>query len=368
MTEAPGPGLTSRALAVQVRTLEFYRQLGIADLVIDGGVEIAGINFWVQGARAARVPLRQIGEGMSPYPFALVFPQDAHERLLIAQLEKLGVAVERRTELIRMSQDAAGVSVTLRRPDGSEENCRVDYLAGCDGASSTIREQLGIGFPGGTYSGLFYVADVDASGPAIDRELHVDLENADFVLLFPMKEQGRVRLVGLVREQEMPGPGELSFDDVRGKAIEHLRLTHWHRALVLDLSGAPPGGGQLPERPRLPPGRRRPHPQPGRRAGDEHRHRRRGEPGLEAGGGAEGKGSAESAGQLRAGTDRLRPAPGGHHRPGIHPRHPAWCYRPIRAHPAGSHVGAPVEPAAAVSALPVSHRLADRGELSTRAL
>ena len=226
-----GPGLTSRALAVQVRTLEFYRQLGIADLVIDGGVEIAGINFWVEGARRARVPLRQIGEGMSPYPFALVFPQDAHERLLIAQLEKLAVTVERRTELTRMIQDVSGVSVTLRRPDGTEENARVDYLAGCDGASSTTREQLGIGFPGGTYSGLFYVADVDASGPAIDRELHVDLENADFVLLFPMKAPGRVRLVGLVREQEKTGSGELSFDDVRGKAIEHLRLTigtvHW---------------------------------------------------------------------------------------------------------------------------------------------
>src|SRR5205085_1752644 len=31
------PGTTSRALAVQARTLEFYRQVGIADAVIDGG-------------------------------------------------------------------------------------------------------------------------------------------------------------------------------------------------------------------------------------------------------------------------------------------------------------------------------------------
>jgi 2-polyprenyl-6-methoxyphenol hydroxylase-like FAD-dependent oxidoreductase len=226
-----GPGLTSRALAVQVRTLEFYRQLGIVDLVIDGGVQVAALNFWVQGSRAARVPLRQIGEGMSPYPFALIYPQDAHERLLISQLEQLGVTVERQTELIRMSQDDAGVSVTLRLPNGAEESKCVDYLAGCDGASSTVREQLGIGFPGGTYSGVFYVADADAAGPAVDRELHVDLEDADFVLLFPMKEQGRVRLVGTVRESDKAQRGELSFDDVRGKAIEHLRLTvgqvHW---------------------------------------------------------------------------------------------------------------------------------------------
>ncbi|HEX2476006.1 MAG TPA: FAD-dependent oxidoreductase, partial [Lacipirellulaceae bacterium] len=44
------PGTTSRALAVQVRTLEFYRQVGMADLIISGSVKIAGLNFWVKGA------------------------------------------------------------------------------------------------------------------------------------------------------------------------------------------------------------------------------------------------------------------------------------------------------------------------------
>src|SRR6202046_817811 len=68
------PGTTSRALAVQARTLEFYRQVGLADAVIAGGVKIANLNFWVKGARAARVPLQRIGEGLSPYRFALVFP------------------------------------------------------------------------------------------------------------------------------------------------------------------------------------------------------------------------------------------------------------------------------------------------------
>ena len=51
----------------------------------------------------------------------------------------------------------------LKRPDGSEETCEAAYLAGCDGAHSTVRETLEIGFPGGTYEGLFYVADVEAA-------------------------------------------------------------------------------------------------------------------------------------------------------------------------------------------------------------
>src|SRR5262245_4090824 len=222
--KAAEPGTTSRALAVQVRTLEFYRQVGLAESVTAGGVKIAGLNFWVRGAKAARVPLQRIGEGLTPYPFVLVYPQDAHERLLIEQLHALGVNVERRTELIRFDRSAGGVRAALRLPDGAEELCEAAYLAGCDGASSIVREQLAIGFPGGTYAGLFYVADVEAAGPATDGELHVDLEEADFVLLFPLKGAGRVRLVGTVRQPPDRERHALTFDDVRGRAITNLQL------------------------------------------------------------------------------------------------------------------------------------------------
>ena len=218
-------GTTSRALAVQARTLEFYRQVEIADAVIAGGVKVTTLNFWANGSRAARVPFRRIGEGLSPYPFPLVFPQDAHERLLIEELDALGVRVERRTELVHFSEHERCVRAALKLPDGSEETCKAAYLAGCDGASSTVRERLAIGFPGGTYAGLFYVADVEAAGPAIDEQLHVDIEDADFVLVFPLKREGRVRLVGSVREPPEPDHRELSFDDVKGKAIEHLKLS-----------------------------------------------------------------------------------------------------------------------------------------------
>ena len=61
----------------------------------------------------------------------------------------------------------------LKRPDGAAETCEAAYIAGCDGAHSTVREALEIGFPGGTYAHLFYVADVEASGAAMNGELHV---------------------------------------------------------------------------------------------------------------------------------------------------------------------------------------------------
>src|SRR3954463_8579674 len=69
--KAGAPGTTSRALAVQARTLELYRQVDLADAVVDAGVKVANINLWVKGTRAARIPLRHLGEGLSKYPFAL---------------------------------------------------------------------------------------------------------------------------------------------------------------------------------------------------------------------------------------------------------------------------------------------------------
>jgi 2-polyprenyl-6-methoxyphenol hydroxylase-like FAD-dependent oxidoreductase len=221
-------GTTSRALAVQARTLEFYRQLGIADLVVNEGVKIAGINLWAKGRRAARVPLGDLGGNLgaaaTPFPFPLVFPQDAHERLLIEQLAGLGVKIERPMELLRFGQESTGVRATLRGPDGAEQICEAAYLAGCDGARSIAREVLGIGFPGGTYEGLFYVADVEAQGPVTNFELHVDLDESDLLLVFPMKGNGRIRLVGSVRETKGKKEGELTFADVGSRSIGHLHL------------------------------------------------------------------------------------------------------------------------------------------------
>src|SRR6516225_528065 len=94
------PGTTSRAVAVQARTLEFYRQIGFADTVIARGREVSAANMWVAGRRVARAVFGDMGAGISPYPYAFIFPQDEHERLLIDRLSDAGGSVERKTEFI----------------------------------------------------------------------------------------------------------------------------------------------------------------------------------------------------------------------------------------------------------------------------
>jgi 2-polyprenyl-6-methoxyphenol hydroxylase-like FAD-dependent oxidoreductase len=218
------PGTTSRALAVQARTLELYRQLELADAVIERGHKVPAVNLWARGARAARVAFGSIGEHLTPFPFLEIYPQDEHERLLIERLMELGVAVERRTELTGFTDLGSSVRVELRTADGKEESGETRYLAGCDGARSTVREGLGLGFPGGTYRQVFYVADIEGAGAPINGELHVDLDEADFLGIFPLAGAGRARLIGTVRDERAEHPESLRFEDVSQRAMQHLGL------------------------------------------------------------------------------------------------------------------------------------------------
>src|ERR1700675_2756038 len=69
------PGTTSRALAVQARTLELYRQLDLADAVVAKGHRVPAVNLWVKGERAARIAFETVGSDLTPYPFLQIFPQ-----------------------------------------------------------------------------------------------------------------------------------------------------------------------------------------------------------------------------------------------------------------------------------------------------
>src|SRR3954447_22557542 len=95
-----GPGTTSRALGGQARTLELYAQVGLADTVVERGRKMRAANLWTAGRHVARIIFDVIGAGLSPYPYALIFPQDEHEQLLIERLAELGVEVERQTSLV----------------------------------------------------------------------------------------------------------------------------------------------------------------------------------------------------------------------------------------------------------------------------
>jgi len=137
------PGTTSRALALQARTLELYRQIGLADAVIEAGRRIEAVNLWVAGKQAAHAVFGNMGTGLSPFPYALIYPQDEHELLLVDRLAEAGIEVERRTELLGFEDTDARVLAHLRGPDGVREAYGAAYIAGCANMSFVFHREDG---------------------------------------------------------------------------------------------------------------------------------------------------------------------------------------------------------------------------------
>jgi 2-polyprenyl-6-methoxyphenol hydroxylase-like FAD-dependent oxidoreductase len=78
-----GPTNQSKALAVQARSLEIYRQMGVIDRVIPNGKQAGGVVFNQGGKKVASLSLGNVGEGQTPFPYVFLYQQSKNERLLL---------------------------------------------------------------------------------------------------------------------------------------------------------------------------------------------------------------------------------------------------------------------------------------------
>jgi len=210
-------------MVVQARTLEFYRQLGFGEEVVDRGIKMEAAHLWRDSHEVAEIKFCDFGERLSPYPFALSFPQDDHERLLGEQLMEVGVDVEWGTELVSFANERDQIHATLRA-NGAQTDCTVAYLCGCDGTHSMVRQNLSMNFPGGTYDQRFYVADVEAAGAAAVKDgFSFCLGTHELCLMFPVRSTGMHRLIGVVPEN-LTDCDNITFEDIRPFVTQLIRL------------------------------------------------------------------------------------------------------------------------------------------------
>jgi 2-polyprenyl-6-methoxyphenol hydroxylase-like FAD-dependent oxidoreductase len=208
-----GPSLETRALGVQARTLEIYSKLGIVHRALELGKPGGGANIWAEGRWMAHVPLGEAGRLLTPYPFILILGQDDNERIMGEKLRDLGLSIQWNTELIGLKQHADHAAVTLKLPDGSIRETTAAWVAGCDGARSSVRELSGITFPGAPYEHVFFVADTEVTGTMVPDELNVYLWRQGFHLFFPMRGKDHWRIVGIL-PPELRNRDDLKFDAV----------------------------------------------------------------------------------------------------------------------------------------------------------
>ncbi|MEU1332319.1 rifampin monooxygenase [Streptomyces sp. NPDC005865] len=128
----------SRGQGLHVRSVEILDQRGLLDrfLAVSETFRAGGFFGGIRKPWPERLD--------TAHPYGLATPQPVTERLLDAYVREAGAEIRRGHEVVGLSQDARSVTVELA--DGTRLRSR--YLVGCDGGRSTVRKQLGIGFPG----------------------------------------------------------------------------------------------------------------------------------------------------------------------------------------------------------------------------
>ena len=136
------PAGTSRALGLQPRGIEVMDRLGALDGLAERALQVEEILVHIDGKPAANVRVGQRTELLTRP--GLVISQALVEAELRRRVSELGGEIVWGREVAGAEQDADGVTVHLA--DGGQ--CRVGWLAGCDGAHSRVRELAGVAFTG----------------------------------------------------------------------------------------------------------------------------------------------------------------------------------------------------------------------------
>jgi 2-polyprenyl-6-methoxyphenol hydroxylase-like FAD-dependent oxidoreductase len=227
--QASGPGTTSRAIICHARTLEMYESLGIAEDVISHGSKLQNVTISQLGHIKGSLKFGNIGTGLSPFPYILSLPQDAHEGVLLDHLNRAGVAVEWSTSLESLQQHDDGVIARIRGPHSDHEEVSASYLAGCDGARSTVRKNSSIKFDGGTYEQKFFVSDVSAKGHIPTGDVNIFASGRNFCIAIPLPGDSRYRILGLVPEGVKEA--DLEFSNIQPAVEDNTKLgitnLHW---------------------------------------------------------------------------------------------------------------------------------------------
>jgi bifunctional hydroxylase/dehydrase len=208
----------SRALGFSARTIEEFDQRGLLPRFGDlptipvghfGGL---GIDYRVLegGSYGAR------GK-----------PQSLTESVLAQWATGLGAVVQRGHEVTALRQDGAGVDLDVTTPAGLR-HLRARYVAGCDGARSTVRKQAGVEFPGTGPAIEMWFADV--AGCPLRPRFSGERVPGGMVMVLPLGPEVN-RVIVYEHGMRRTGEGAPSFADIAGA---------WNRLTGEDISGGKP--------------------------------------------------------------------------------------------------------------------------------
>lgn len=174
----------SRAVGIHPPALEALAQVGVADELLACGCRIESVRLLLGQDHVGDMSLKGCP---GPYRFVLTVPQRVTEGVLEARLETLRPGALRRASTV-VGVTARGTGMELELESG--ERLQGDFVIGCDGRSSLVREALAVAIEGGALGHHYLMADLPDDG-SLGRDAAISLGEAGVVESFPLPRQRR---------------------------------------------------------------------------------------------------------------------------------------------------------------------------------
>jgi len=177
---AEAPSTTSKALAVNSRTLEVLQGTGVAEQIVAEGWPVHGATLHEGGHDVLAFDLPP---ATGAHPAMTVLPQARTEALLTKALAARGVTVERGVTFQSLAQDLAEVKATLAHADGRSEQVTSRLLLGADGARSATRAALALDFEGSSLPEPWQLWDIAMACSLDAYRAHILFEPDGFIFV-----------------------------------------------------------------------------------------------------------------------------------------------------------------------------------------
>lgn len=209
----------SRAIGVQIRTLEIFSSLGILPELMKQGISVT--NFQINTEHAFPIDLDP-KFSLSLFHRPAIVDQPHTEAVLESALLEHDVSVERGVEFLNFVDENDGTQAHVKEVQGHISKQKYSAIIGADGAHSTVRKKMNNSFLGRAYDDAFILADVELDTDAEHKLIRLYFKGRKFLALIPMVGHNHYRLIS-VRPNERakmgPDPDVLEFQKLIDKIV-----------------------------------------------------------------------------------------------------------------------------------------------------
>lgn len=201
----------SKALTIYPRTIEQFAMRGVGERFLSEGTPVPSSHFAILSNRLDFSFLD------TRYPFTLFLPQLRTEELLNDQLDELGITLLRSHEVTGVRQSPAAVELDVVSSDGHSV-VTAQYLVGCDGGGSVVRQAAGIDFAGTPSTWHTILGDIELSSPPPGRALTMCTRGGSLYMAGLGGNRWRLATIDHATLFDQPR-GPVTFDELRASAL-----------------------------------------------------------------------------------------------------------------------------------------------------